>query len=118
MTESKKKFNNSKEMLENMKSGKTKKNEIIILNEDITKPMRRIYNLNNKSIYFTLKYIIDKTGSRECLLCRANLIKDLGDNSFHVPLCKKHRLMLLDKQAEDLKKSPQYRVFRRRFGRR
>jgi hypothetical protein len=110
-----KKFSNSKEMLEHLR--KTKKNEIIILNENITKPMERIYNLNNKSIYFTLKYIIDKTSCRECLLCRTNLIKDLGDNSFHVPLCQRHRLELLDEQAKEFRQSKKYKVFRRRFGR-
>ena len=44
-----------------------------------------------KEIKITIEEIIDKTAKRECLLCDINLDKEFGRNSWHVPLCVKHR---------------------------
>lgn len=51
-----------------------------------------------------LKEIIDKTSRRECLLCKTNLDKEIGEGKWHVPLCKKHRLQELDKIAREVLK--------------
>jgi len=41
---------------------------------------------------FGLDFIINKTSKRECLLCKTNLDKEIGEGKWHIPLCKKHRL--------------------------
>ena len=71
-----KKVTNNKKMLEAVK--KAKKGETIIFDES--------------GNIFGLDFIINKTSKRECLLCKTNLDKDIGEGKWHIPLCKKHRL--------------------------
>lgn len=53
---------------------------------------------------FTLDFIINKTMREECLLCKINLKREFGERDYHIPLCKKHRIEYLDKEAKKLLK--------------
>jgi ribosomal protein L37AE/L43A len=53
---------------------------------------------------FGLDFIINKTSKRECLLCKTNLDKEIGEGKWHIPLCKKHRLKEINKQMKDVLK--------------
>ncbi|HED05843.1 MAG TPA: hypothetical protein ENI61_04070 [Ignavibacteria bacterium] len=44
---------------------------------------------------FNLKEIVEKTSRRECLICGKNLDEDLGKGTWHIPLCKNHRLKVM-----------------------
>jgi len=44
-----------------------------------------------------IKDVINKTSRRLCLFCNTNLDKDIGEGKWHIPLCKKHRLIELEK---------------------
>lgn len=50
---------------------------------------------------FSLEYLIKKMMLSECLLCETNVRKELK-RSFHILLCKKHRMEYLDKEAKKI----------------
>lgn len=47
---------------------------------------------------FTLEQICDKTCRRLCLLCDIKLDNELGEGRWHIPLCKKHRLIAFEEK--------------------
>ena len=53
--------------------------------------------LDESGNLFCLDFIIERASKRECLLCRTNLDKDIGEGKWHIPLCKKHRMKELSK---------------------
>ncbi len=48
-----------------------------------------------KDKIFNLKEIVEKTSKRKCLVCEKNLDEDLGKGTWHIPLCKNHRLEVM-----------------------
>jgi hypothetical protein len=63
--------------------------------DDVNRIIQEEKDKTRKETPFSLRYVIKKITSKECLLCKTNLDKDQGKGKWHIPLCKKHRLEYL-----------------------
>lgn len=80
------------------------KDKSIGLHDGVHRPDEdmKVSHLGMPKRQFKLSEIIKKTSRRECLLCKTNLDKDIGEGKWHIPLCKKHRMEELDKITKEI----------------
>ena len=51
-----------------------------------------------------LNYVLTKIIEGECLLCKIDINEEMGNKGWDLPLCKKHRIEYLDREAKKLLK--------------